>query len=123
MTYVCALSSTLVLCLQLFLRMEMTNLLISYTILGGPDQLPHLAPTYAAVCSLCILGRYWRGAYDIINRCRSSTAYVKPYECIPVTRSFLLCVLFRQKLAEFLTKRRMNDGSFTMHKDGEVDIR
>ena len=30
--------------------------------------MPHLAPTYAAVCSLCILGRYWEGAYDIINR-------------------------------------------------------
>jgi len=63
---------------------------------GGPSQLPHLAPTYAAVCALCILGRYWKGAYDIINR---------------------------PKLAEFLKRRRKEDGSFTMHDDGEVDIR
>ena len=35
---------------------------------GGPGQMPHLAPTYAAVCSLCILGRYWEGAYELINR-------------------------------------------------------
>lgn len=63
---------------------------------GGPGQLPHLAPTYAAVCSICILGRFWKGAYDIINR---------------------------PKLAEFLNSRRKPDGSFTMHDDGEVDIR
>eukprot|EP00112_Aurelia_sp_Birch-Aquarium-sp1_P017910 Seg420.7 transcript_id=Seg420.7/GoldUCD/mRNA.D3Y31 product="Protein farnesyltransferase subunit beta" protein_id=Seg420.7/GoldUCD/D3Y31 len=63
---------------------------------GGPGQLPHLAPTYAAVCSLCILGRYWEGAYDIINR---------------------------QTLKQFLMYRRTPEGSFTMHRDGEVDIR
>lgn len=30
--------------------------------------MPHLAPTYAAVCSLCILGRFWTKAYDVIDR-------------------------------------------------------
>eukprot|EP00794_Sanderia_malayensis_P017786 gene17787-19563_t len=63
---------------------------------GGPGQLPHLAPTYAAVCALCILGRYWEGAYNIINR---------------------------KMLKEFLKYRRTPEGAFTMHRDGEVDIR
>ena len=38
---------------------------ILYTI-GGPGQLPHLAPTYAAVLSLCILGT--EEAYKAIDR-------------------------------------------------------
>jgi len=63
---------------------------------GGPGQMPHLAPTYAAVCSLCILGRYWEGAYELINR---------------------------KTLRHFLKYRRTPEGSFTMHRDGEVDIR
>ena len=33
---------------------------------GGPGQLEHLAPTYAAVLSLCILGT--QEAYDCIDR-------------------------------------------------------
>ncbi|XP_065051616.1 protein farnesyltransferase subunit beta-like isoform X2 [Rhopilema esculentum] len=63
---------------------------------GGPGQMPHLAPTYAAVCSLCILARFWEGAYDIIDR---------------------------PALKQFLMYRRTPEGSFTMHRDGEVDIR
>jgi len=63
---------------------------------GGPQQLAHMAPTYAAVCTLCILGRFWKEAYNVINR---------------------------PKLVEFLRQRRKDDGSFTMHNDGEVDIR
>lgn len=33
---------------------------------GGPGQLPHLAPTYAAVNALCSLGT--AEAYNVINR-------------------------------------------------------
>lgn len=33
---------------------------------GGPGQVAHLAPTYAAVLSLCILGT--QEAYDCIDR-------------------------------------------------------
>lgn len=33
---------------------------------GGPGQYPHLAPTYAAVNALCIIGT--EEAYDVINR-------------------------------------------------------
>lgn len=61
---------------------------------GGPQQIPHLAPTYAAVCALCIVGT--RQAYDVINR---------------------------PKLKTFLASCRTAEGSFTMHQDGEVDIR
>ena len=30
---------------------------------------------------------------------------------------------FREKLSQFLNNSRTEDGSFVMHKDGEVDIR
>ena len=33
---------------------------------GGPDQIPHLATTYAAINSLAIIGT--KEAYDVINR-------------------------------------------------------
>ena len=61
---------------------------------GGPGQLPHLAPTYAAVSALCILGT--PEAYDVIDR---------------------------PKLLSFLMSCRTSCGSFIMHRDGEVDIR
>lgn len=61
---------------------------------GGPQQIPHLAPTYAAICALCILGT--NEAYDVIDR--------------PKLKSFLACC-------------RTSEGAFTMHRDGEVDIR
>ena len=34
---------------------------------GGPDQLPHLAPTYAAVLTLCTIGT--DEAFAVIDRC------------------------------------------------------
>ncbi|XP_069773492.1 protein farnesyltransferase subunit beta isoform X2 [Narcine bancroftii] len=61
---------------------------------GGPGQEPHLAPTYAAVNALCIIGT--EEAYDIINR---------------------------EKLLEFLFSVKQPNGSFTMHVSGEVDVR
>lgn len=61
---------------------------------GGPGQYPHLAPTYAAVNALCILGT--EKAYDVINR---------------------------KKLKKFLIKLHQPDGSFLMHDGGEVDVR
>ena len=36
-------------------------------VVGGPGQDAHLAPTYAAVNALCILGT--EEAYKVINRC------------------------------------------------------
>jgi len=61
---------------------------------GGPGQVAHLAPTYAAVNALCILG----------------------------TEEALGCIQ-RGKLLAWLERLRLRDGSFTMHVDGEVDIR
>jgi len=61
---------------------------------GGPGQLPHLAPTYAAVNALAIIGT--EEAYNIINR---------------------------QTLVSWMDKLRCSDGSFTMHVGGEIDIR
>ncbi|KAI9497746.1 terpenoid cyclases/protein prenyltransferase alpha-alpha toroid [Zychaea mexicana] len=61
---------------------------------GGPDQIAHLATTYAAVNSLAILGT--KEAYDVIDR---------------------------ESLYEFLMRMKQPDGSFTMHTGGEIDIR
>ncbi|XP_078089523.1 protein farnesyltransferase subunit beta [Mustelus asterias] len=61
---------------------------------GGPGQEPHLAPTYAAVNALCIIGT--EESYSVINR---------------------------EKLLEFLHSVKQPNGSFTMHMSGEVDVR
>ncbi|XP_030070952.1 protein farnesyltransferase subunit beta [Microcaecilia unicolor] len=61
---------------------------------GGPGQHPHLAPTYAAVNALCSLGT--EEAFNVINR---------------------------EKLLEFLYALKQPDGSFIMHRGGEVDVR
>eukprot|EP00742_Colponemidia_sp_Colp-10_P002803 GILJ01002997.1.p1 GENE.GILJ01002997.1~~GILJ01002997.1.p1 ORF type:complete len:390 (-),score=46.61 GILJ01002997.1:201-1370(-) len=61
---------------------------------GGPGQLPHLAPTYAAVMSLLLIGT--EESYNAINR---------------------------GKLYDFLLKRKNPDGSFSVHDGGESDVR
>jgi len=61
---------------------------------GGPLQLPHLAPTYAAVNALCVIGT--EEAYDSIDR---------------------------EKVYAFLLSVKHPSGGFRMHDDGEVDIR
>nr|XP_006632568.1 PREDICTED: protein farnesyltransferase subunit beta-like [Lepisosteus oculatus] len=61
---------------------------------GGPGQHAHLAPTYAAVSALCIIGT--EEAYNVIDR---------------------------QRLLDFLYSVKQPDGSFIMHVGGEVDVR
>lgn len=62
---------------------------------GGPQQLSHCAPTYAAILSLCIIGT--KEAYDIIQR---------------------------DKLYQFfLSMKDKKSNGFHMHKDGEIDVR
>ncbi|XP_030577776.1 protein farnesyltransferase subunit beta [Archocentrus centrarchus] len=61
---------------------------------GGPGQHAHLAPTYAAVNALCIIGT--DEAYNVIDR---------------------------EKLLDFLWSVKQPDGSFVMHIGGEVDVR
>ncbi|KAG0030419.1 hypothetical protein BGZ81_002706 [Podila clonocystis] len=61
---------------------------------GGPGQEAHLAPTYAAVNVLAIIGT--KEAYEVINR---------------------------TTLLEFLLRVKQKDGSFTMTVGGETDVR
>eukprot|EP01114_Cavostelium_apophysatum_P020546 TRINITY_DN6919_c0_g1_i1.p1 TRINITY_DN6919_c0_g1~~TRINITY_DN6919_c0_g1_i1.p1 ORF type:complete len:409 (+),score=40.52 TRINITY_DN6919_c0_g1_i1:70-1296(+) len=61
---------------------------------GGPGQLPHLAPTYAAVHALAVCGS--KRALSVINR---------------------------PKMYQFLLKVKRPDGSFVMHDQGETDVR
>jgi len=61
---------------------------------GGPDQIAHLATTYAAVMALSILGT--EKAYASIDR---------------------------KGLLNFFQRMKQSDGGFTMHVGGEVDIR
>uniref|UniRef100_A0A8D8CKL0 Protein farnesyltransferase subunit beta n=1 Tax=Culex pipiens TaxID=7175 RepID=A0A8D8CKL0_CULPI len=61
---------------------------------GGPGQDPHLAPTYAAVNALCIIGT--EKALNAINR---------------------------RTLKRFLAAVREPNGAFRMHVGGELDVR
>ncbi|KAI8129683.1 Protein farnesyltransferase subunit beta [Lucilia cuprina] len=61
---------------------------------GGPGQYPHLAPTYAAVNSLAMIGT--PSAFRAIDR---------------------------DSLERFLFAVREPDGSFRLHVDGECDVR
>jgi len=61
---------------------------------GGPGQFSHLAATYAAINALICL-----------------------------TSSEALKVVHKEKLYEFISKMRMEDGSFRMHRGGEIDVR
>lgn len=61
---------------------------------GGPGQLSHLAPTYGAVNALCTLGT--ERAFQVVDR---------------------------ERLVRWMDSLRLPDGSFIMHRDGEVDIR
>ncbi|KAL7643942.1 UNVERIFIED_CONTAM: hypothetical protein RMT77_005953 [Armadillidium vulgare] len=61
---------------------------------GGPSQYSHLAPTYAAVCALAIIGT--KEAFDSIDR---------------------------NSLSKFLWRMKTEEGAFMMHESGEIDIR
>lgn len=61
---------------------------------GGPQQLPHCAPTYASVLALLLLGT--EEAYAVTDR----------------------ALLYR-----FFLSLKHSNGGFKMHMDGEVDVR
>ena len=61
---------------------------------GGPQQLPHLAPTYAATLALCTVGT--EDALKLLNR---------------------------SELYKWFMSLKNKDGSFAIHRDGESDIR
>lgn len=60
---------------------------------GGPGQMPHLASTYAAINALVILGT--KKAYDLIDR--------------------------KALLRFYISLKK--EGSFQLHRDGEIDMR
>ncbi|KAJ2721386.1 CAAX farnesyltransferase (FTase) subunit beta [Coemansia sp. Benny D115] len=61
---------------------------------GGSGQLPHLAGSFAAVMSIALIGT--DEAFEMVDRC---------------------------KMYDWMMTMKQPDGSFTMHKDGEVDVR
>ncbi len=61
---------------------------------GGPGQMPHLAPTYAAINALTEIGTDY--AYSVVDR---------------------------KGLHRFLCSMKDASGGFTMHQGGEVDVR
>ncbi|CAJ1410614.1 unnamed protein product [Effrenium voratum] len=61
---------------------------------GGPQQLPHLAPTYAAVSALVVAGT--EAAYKVVDR---------------------------KAMYGFLMRMKSPDGGFKMHDEGETDMR
>ncbi|KAK4052501.1 CAAX farnesyltransferase (FTase) subunit beta [Microbotryomycetes sp. JL201] len=69
---------------------------------GGPGQLSHLAPSYATVSTLCYMGQ--RGWDSIDRRAQGSRALTPG-------------------MYKFLMSLKQPDGSFIMHKGGEVDVR
>lgn len=89
----------------------MTVIHVFWLYVGGPGQMPHLAPTYAAVLSLCILGT--EEAYNVIDRWAHFFLFT----------SLCHSLLYRTNLQLFLTQMHQSDGSFIMHTDGEVDVR
>lgn len=61
---------------------------------GGPGQLPHLAPSYASINCLASIGS--QSAFDSIKR---------------------------KEMYQWMLKLKQPDGSFSMHEDGESDVR
>uniref|UniRef100_A0AAZ3PAW0 Protein farnesyltransferase subunit beta n=1 Tax=Oncorhynchus tshawytscha TaxID=74940 RepID=A0AAZ3PAW0_ONCTS len=117
---------------------------------GGPCQAAHLAPTYAAVNALCIIGT--QEAYNIIDRYYSIIdryysiidryysiidryysiidryySIIDRYYSI-IDRYYSIIdryynIIDREKLLSFLFSVKQPDGSFVMHIGGEVDVR
>lgn len=73
---------------------------------GGPGQIPHAAPTYAAVMSLCILASQNRAKNKLCSKA------LKLLESIRIPF-----------YAWAISVMDPNDGSMRMHNDGEVDVR
>lgn len=63
---------------------------------GGPGQILHLAPTYAGIMALA----------EVLQ-----------------TREEWDAIIDRRAMHDWLVSLKQEDGSFVMHKDGEVDVR
>lgn len=79
---------------------------------GGPDHIPHMASTYAAVLALCTVGTV--EAFDIIDRyCLMFVLLLRLTRCDHCSR----------KMYVFLKSMKRPSGAFGVHLNGEEDIR
>lgn len=74
-------------------------LIYIHTYYIGPAQAAHLAPTYAATCTICILSS------------------------IPSCSTRALTLIDRQAMYEFLLRMKHECGAFHVQVDGEIDTR
>jgi protein farnesyltransferase subunit beta len=87
---------------------------------GGPQQMPHCAPTYAAVLSLCIIASIGCGQETTMNNSHN------PHHEAGKLAMELLNEKRLPLYAFFLTLREHEDEertAFRMHHDGEIDVR
>ena len=87
---------------------------------GGPQQMPHCAPSYAAVLSLCIIAGIGCGQEATMNKSQN------PYHEAGRLAMELLLSKRLPMYAFFLTLREYEDEeriAFRMHHDGEIDVR
>lgn len=82
---------------------------------GGPGQMAHLAPTYASVSALAYLDDGTGSAWDWIDRLASIAT-----KAIVFGSRYPAC---RQAIHDWMLSLKQPDGSFVMHKGGEVDVR
>ncbi|SCV71391.1 BQ2448_2979 [Microbotryum intermedium] len=86
---------------------------------GGPGQISHLAPSYAAICALAYCGQM---GWDIIDRSVHLVRWLIS-ERLSNLLSVFVSVLDREGMYRFLLSVKQPDGSFIMHRGGEVDVR
>lgn len=80
---------------------------------GGPGQMGHLAPTYAAISALVVLTA---GLGGVVGEGDDGMAHGG--EAAKVWAQ-----VDRQSMYAWLLKLKQPDGSFVMHEGGEVDVR
>jgi len=81
---------------------------------GGPGQLAHCAPNYAAVLALCIIG----------GQCQGSADAAAAYEAIDRKALYTWFLSLRQDYSITLPNGKVvKRVGYRMHHDGEVDVR
>ncbi|KAJ3161798.1 hypothetical protein HDU86_006569 [Geranomyces michiganensis] len=90
---------------------------------GGPGQLPHVAPTYAAVSALAIIGT--EEAFAVVKRCVCPAMQKGALKGARADQQHYddWAWYCRPQLLSFLLRMKQPDGSFIMHEGGEVDVR
>lgn len=85
---------------------------------GGPGQAPHLLPTYAAVCTLAVVGGPGEGGgWDQIDRSVSMNVFIR------FMLLFTKIMMCREGIYKFFMSLKQPDGSFLVTHHAEVDVR